>query len=483
MAAMSVKLYDTLSRSVQTLAPASGDTLRFYCCGPTVYGPAHIGNFRTFLIQDTLRRVLEVDGTPVKHVRNITDLDDKTIRRSEEEGVSLQAFTARWTEKFHKDCEALNMLPPSAEPSAVAHIPEQISLIEKLIEKGHAYAAEDGSVYFRVASFEDYGRLSRLKQRELKTQSENSAGAVNDADEYDRESVSDFALWKSRKPEDGNNYWASPWGEGRPGWHLECSAMVDSAFDGETIDLHGGGIDLCFPHHENEIAQSECAHGHDFCKHWFHSAHLMVEGEKMSKSLGNLYTLDDLREKGFSPMIVRYTLISGSYRQQLNFTFDGLHAAKSALGRIERFAETLLSKTEESPDAFNATYIRAEAPEDFGRLSKAWDALRNNLNTAACLGAIFGVIGSNPAATVDADGARALLRSLGALLYALGLELFTVEAKPVDAPANIVDLAQARWDAKKAKDFSQADALRDELLAAGWIVKDSKDGFALKPKK
>ena len=241
---MSVELYDTLSRSIQTLAPSSSDTLRFYCCGPTVYGPAHIGNFRTFLIQDTLRRVLVVDGIAVKHVRNITDLDDKTIRRSLEEGKSLIEFTAHWTEKFHADCDALNMLEPSMEPSAVAHIPQQIALVEKLIEKGNAYATDDGSVYFRVGSFEDYGRLSRLKQRELKTQTENSAGELNDADEYDRESISDFALWKSRKDGDGDNYWSSPWGEGRPGWHLECSAMVDSAFDGETIDLHGGGIDL-----------------------------------------------------------------------------------------------------------------------------------------------------------------------------------------------------------------------------------------------
>jgi cysteinyl-tRNA synthetase len=479
---MSVELYDTLSRSVQKLAPASGDTLRFYCCGPTVYGPAHIGNFRTFLIQDTLRRVLEVDGTPVKHVRNITDLDDKTIRRSQEEGKSLVEFTAYWTEKFHADCEALNMLPPSVEPSAVAHIPHQIALVEKLIEKGHAYATEDGSVYFRVGSFEDYGRLSRLKQRELKTQNENSAGELNDADEYDRESVTDFALWKSRKPGDGANYWKSPWGEGRPGWHLECSAMVDSAFDGETIDLHGGGIDLCFPHHENEIAQSECAHGHDFCKHWFHSAHLMVEGAKMSKSLGNLYTLDDLREKGFSPMIVRYTLIAGSYRQQLNFTFDGLHASQSALTRLERFAEALLTKTGETAEQFNATYVTVDAPKDFGRLAKAWDALRTNLNTAACLGAIFGVIGSNPAASLDADGARAMLRAFGSLLYALGLQLFTVEAKQVDAPEEVVALAQARWDAKQAKDWGKADEIRDALLAQGWVIKDSKDGFELEPK-
>ena len=368
---MSIELYDTLSRSIQTLAPSSSGTLRFYCCGPTVYGPAHIGNFRTFLIQDTLRRVLEVDGMAVKHVRNITDLDDKTIRRSLEEGKSLIDFTAHWTEKFHADCDALNMLEPSIEPSAVAHIPQQIALVEKLIEKGNAYATDDGSVYFRVGSFEDYGRLSRLKQRELKTQTENSAGELNDADEYDRESINDFALWKSRKDGDGDNYWSSPWGEGRPGWHLECSAMVDSAFDGETIDLHGGGIDLCFPHHENEIAQSECAHGHDFCKHWFHSAHLMVEGAKMSKSLGNLYTLDDLRDKGFSPMVVRYTLIAGSYRQQLNFTFDGLHASQSALTRFERFAEALLAKTGEASDRFNTTYVTAGAPKDFGRMAKA----------------------------------------------------------------------------------------------------------------
>ena len=293
--------------------------------------------------------------------------------------------------------------------------------------------------------------------------------------------MSDFALWKSRKPEDGDNYWTSPWGEGRPGWHLECSAMVDSAFGGETIDLHGGGIDLCFPHHENEIAQSECAHGHDFCKHWFHSAHLMVEGEKMSKSLGNLYTLDDLREKGFSPVVVRYTLIAGSYRQQLNFTFDGLHASQSALAKLERFAESLLAQTGEDSDSFNASYVSADAPEDFGRLSKAWDALRQNLNTAACLGAIFGVIGSNPAASLDAGGARALLRAFGSLLYALGLELFTIEEKRIDAPEEIVALAQQRWDAKQAKDWGKADELRDALLAQGWAVKDGKDGFELEP--
>jgi cysteinyl-tRNA synthetase len=475
-----VQLYDTLSRTIKPLEPDSGQPLRFYCCGPTVYGPAHIGNFRTFLMQDVLRRVIEVDGITVKHVRNITDVDDKTIRRSIEEGVPLQEFTTRWVDQFHADCEALNILPPDIEPSAIHHIPQQIKLIKSLVEKGHAYATDDGSVYFRVSSFENYGCLSRLKQRKLKTQSETSSGERNDADEYDRESISDFALWKSRKPEDGENYWSSPWGEGRPGWHLECSAMIHSAFNGETIDLHGGGIDLCFPHHENEIAQSECAFGQIFCKHWFHTAHLMVEGEKMSKSLNNLYTLEDLRTKGFSPMVVRYGLIAGSYRQPLNFTFDGLHAAQSALHRIERFADSLLKASGQSKNTFSH-YVGADAPEDFGILTRAWDALCNNLNTPACLGALFGVIGSNPFASLDALDARKLLKSLGTLLYSLGIQLFTDEEKAMDAPTEIIALAQERWEAKQSKNWSRADELRELLLAKGWQISDRKDGFDLNP--
>lgn len=256
--------------------------------------------------------------------------------------------------------------------------------------------------------------------------------------------------------------------------------MVESAFGGETIDLHGGGIDLCFPHHENEIAQSECARGRTFCRHWFHSAHLMVEGEKMAKSLGNLFTLDDLRDKGFSPMAIRYTLIAGSYRQQLNFTLDGLNASQSALAKMERFADTLLEKAGESRDAL-ADYVTPRAPDDFGRFAKAWEALRDNLNTAACLGAIFGVIGANPAANLDADGARSMLRAFGALLYALGIQLHTGETRKTEAPEAVVALAERRWAAKKAKDFATADALRDELLEKGWTVKDGKEGYTLDP--
>ena len=478
---MPIQLYDTQTRSLQALLPEAGEPFRFYCCGPTVYGPAHIGNFRTFLIQDTLRRILEVEGFSVQHVRNLTDLDDKTIRGAQKAGLALRKFTEQWTQKFHADCDALNCLRPSAEPSAVEHIPEQIALIKTLIEKENAYATKEGSVYFRVASFDKYGQLTQIKQEELQTQAENSGGAVNDADEYDRETVRDFALWKSHKTEDGENFWQSPWGKGRPGWHLECSAMIESAFGGKTIDLHGGGIDLCFPHHENEIAQSECAHDRALCKHWFHSAHLMVDGAKMSKSLGNLYTLDDLRAKGFNPIALRYALIAGSYRQQLNFTLDTLHAAQSALTKLERFASALLAKRGQTSKDMDA-YILPQKTEDLGRFQKAWDALSHNLNTPAALGAIFGVIGSNPVANANSETAKEMLHQFGSILYALGLRLFTVEKPALDIPKEILDLAEDRLHAKQSKDYAKADALRDALLSQGWIIKDTAEGFELEPK-
>ncbi|MDA7914582.1 cysteine--tRNA ligase, partial [Akkermansiaceae bacterium] len=265
-----------------------GKVFRFYCCGPTVYGPAHIGNFRTFVIQDVMRRVLELGGMKTKHVRNITDVDDKTIRDSVSAGMQLADFTAQWRDRFHADCVALNCLKPHIEPSAVEHIPEQVAMIEELLEKGHAYASEDGSVYFRITSFSEYGKLSRLDQRELdlgKTQNERA-----NSDEYEKDNIADFVLWKSRRDEDGDNYWSSPWGEGRPGWHLECSAMI-LKYLGRTFDLHSGGEDLVFPHHENELAQSKCSCGGEFARHWFHSTHLLVNGKKMSKSSGTLYTL------------------------------------------------------------------------------------------------------------------------------------------------------------------------------------------------
>ena len=362
-----------------------------YCCGPTVYGPAHIGNFRTFLAQDVLRRTLECAGYNVKHVRNITDVDDKTIRESQKQGLSLKEFTSRWEDKFHSDCKKLNMLPPTVEPRATEHIKEQLEMVQKLVDKGFAYPTKDGSVYFKISAFPEYGQLTGLDFEHMATQSTNSAGEANNADEYDRENVADFALWKGRKPEDGPNFWKSPWGEGRPGWHIECSAM-SSKYLGDTFDLHGGGIDLCFPHHENEIAQSQCATGKSpYVRYWFHSAHLMVEGQKMSKSLGNLYTLDQLVEKGYTPAQIRYALISGHYRQQLNFTFKGLDDAKSAMSKMKKGLDAAMEKTGVSEDEFKA-YIKPANAFANTVFEGAWKALIDDINVRGKLRAYEFVI-------------------------------------------------------------------------------------------
>lgn len=444
-----------------------------YCCGPTVYGPAHIGNFRTFLAQDVLRRVLECSGMKVRHVRNITDVDDKTIRESRRLGVSLADFTKKWTDKFHADCEKLNMLPPSVEPRATEHIAEQLEMVSKLVENGHAYAAGDGSVYFKISSDPDYGRLSGLDRRTLATQGVNSAGEANLADEYERESVSDFALWKGRKEEDGENFWKSPWGEGRPGWHIECSAM-STKYLGPTFDLHGGGVDLCFPHHENEIAQSECSSGiKPYVKYWFHSAHLMVEGAKMSKSLGNLYTLDDLLSRGYSAQQIRYALISGHYRQQLNFTFKGLDDAKSALSKLAKSLSSALKRAGMSGGDFK-NLIKPGAKLEGTVFGAAWDALCDDVNVPKALGEMF-------AALPKLGDSGENLEAFGALLYALGLDpLDGGEEEAEEAPEEIAELARQRWEAKKAKNFALADELRGKISATGWTVLDAKDGFSLK---
>ena len=461
-----MRLFDTLSRTDRELLPHDGTTFRFYCCGPTVYGPAHIGNFRTFVLQDVFRRTLETGGIRTLHVRNITDVDDKTIRDSQKAGVSLTEFTAGWTAKFHADCAKLGCLPPHIEPSAVAHIPQQIAMVEALVAKGHAYAAPDGSVYFKIASFPEYGRLSHLDTRELdlgKTQNTRA-----NADEYEKDSISDFVLWKSRRPEDGANFWKSPWGEGRPGWHLECSAMIKEYLGGD-FDLHSGGVDLIFPHHENEIAQSRCSCGGQFAAHWFHITHLLVDGGKMSKSLGNLHTLDDLRERGFSPMEVRYVLIGGHYRKPLNFTLDSLSAAREALAKMAKSARQLASR------------IGAETTfetVDFGPFQNAWDSLCNDLNTPGALGGIF--TGLRDAADLTGADAAKALAGLNRVLRALGLTLpEPEEAADADVPNDIRALAEERWQFRLAKNWAKSDELRAALAAAGWQMKDGKDGYEL----
>ena len=470
---MNVSINNTLSRQKDVLTPQT-DTFRMYCCGPTVYGPAHIGNFRTFVVQDTLRRVLECSGMKVMHVRNITDVDDKTIRESRKLSMSLKDFTKKWEDKFHSDCDRLNMLRPSVEPRATEHIAEQLDMVSKLVENGHAYVSKDGSVYFKISSFDDYGKLAGLDREHMATQSLNSAGEVNNADEYERESVSDFALWKGRKPEDGDNFWKSPWGEGRPGWHIECSAM-SKKYLGDTFDLHGGGIDLCFPHHENEIAQSECSTGKSpYVRYWFHSAHLMVEGQKMSKSLGNLYTLDDLVAKGYTPAQIRYALLSGHYRQQLNFTFKGLDDAKSALAKLSKSINSALENAKMSA----ADFQKLVAPKNnfAGTIFEpAWNTLCDDINVPRALGEIFGALPKLSGGAED-------LAALGSLLYALGIDVFAASpsSETADAPAEIVELAQMRWEAKKSKDFAKADELRKKITELGWNVLDKKDGFDIK---
>ena len=472
-----LRLHDTLTRERRDIFAADEETLRFYCCGPTVYGPAHIGNFRAFLAQDLFRRVVELSGQRTRHVRNITDLDDKTIRVSQEEGVTLQSFTERWTERFHVDARKLNLLEPHVEPSAVAHIPEQIALIETLIEKGNAYRSDDGSVYFGVASYAPYGRLSRLDTRELKT---GAGETANDADEYDKDNLSDFALWKARKPEDGDNFWDSPWGEGRPGWHLECSAM-GMKYLGESFDLHAGGVDLCFPHHENEIAQSEACTGHEFARHWFHNEHLMVEGKKMSKSLGNLYTLDDIEARGHSAAELRYALLAGQYRTKISFSFERMVEAR---GNLQRLAELAAGLGGELPDYKELCALAAADELDFGPFAGAWEALLEDLNAPAALGQLFSAIKPMEKA-IGAGGmgdeeAAAARLGLAGVVHAFGWTLPEIDkAEPGagEVPAEMAALAEQRWQAKGAKDWAEADRLRDELAAAGWVIKDGADGY------
>lgn len=467
---MELKLYNTLSRAEEVIFAADGKVFRFYCCGPTVYGPAHIGNFRTFVLQDCFRRVVEAVGIETRHIRNVTDVDDKTIRDSQKAGRTLAEFTRHWRECFEADCEALNVLAPHVIPSAVEHIPEQIALIEQLVEKGLAYQGEDGSVYFRISAFPGYGKLSGLN---LEANRANADQRLNAADEYDKENISDFALWKAWRPEDGENRWDSPWGAGRPGWHIECSAM-SMRYLGHSFDLHSGGIDLIFPHHENEIAQSEGATGEPFARHWFHVAHLRVEDKKMSKSLGNLHTLDSIIDWGYQPMDLRYVLLSGHYRQPLNFRRHSLDGARTALQRFSRLSKSL-------PTPSKAVASKRQ----WGPFQAVIEALCDDLNTARALGALHTAAGQLEKAlkanALAEDEAQAAADGLANAMQAFGFDLEKIaddsaEQELAEVPAAISQMVEEREAARKAKDWGRADALRDALHAEGWMVEDTPQG-------
>jgi cysteinyl-tRNA synthetase len=457
-----LRLFNTLTREKETFVPLQAGEVRMYSCGPTVYSHLHIGNYRTFIWSDLLRRYLEYRGLRVRQVMNITDVEDKIIRNANAAGKDIVTYTAPFIEEFHRDLAELRVRPADDYPRATAFIPQMVSLVERLNERGHTYAA-DGSTYFRVATLPGYGKLSRV---EIDTTSEYSR---IEADEYEKESARDFVLWKAKKENEPS--WPTEIGEGRPGWHLECSAMSMELL-GETFDIHTGAVDLIFPHHENEIAQSEGATGKPFVRFWIHGEHLNVDAQKMSKSLGNIYTVGEVTAMNYSPLALRYALLSVPHRTKLNFTQQSLDDAKSALARIESFLIRLDEVSASAPrDAANAD----ESGEALiGKLLADFqEAMDDDLNTAGALGAIFTFIRDANSAmdaacisAADAAGMKSAMMKIDPVL-----DIFPKLDQSIDA--EIEKLIEARNAARKARNFAESDRIRDELLARGIILEDT----------
>ncbi len=467
---MSLRFKNSLTREKEEFHPIEKGKVRMYTCGPTVYGFAHIGNFRTFMFEDLLRRYLKYKGYEVTQVMNLTDVDDKTIRDSQKEGVSLKEFTTRYTKAFFEDLDTLGIERAEVYPAATDHIAEMVAMVKELQARGLAYEVS-GNYYFRIGEFKNYGKLAHLDKANLK------AGARVAADEYEKDSVSDFALWKAWDEADGDVYWETELGKGRPGWHLECSAM-SMKYLGNHFDIHTGGIDNLFPHHENEIAQSEGATGEPFVNYWLHAEHLIVEGRKMAKSYNNFFRLRDLLDKGYSGVAVRYVLISTHYRQQLNFTFAGLDGAASALERYNGFIRHL----EEYPGGENSG---GEADAEIGRVEARFEeALDDDLNISNALAAVFDFIrdinrieAEGRLSTGERDRALAAIRKIDTVL-----NLTYQQAEPVDLDDEIEALIAERTEARKNKDFATADRIRDDLLARGIVLEDTPQGVKWKMK-
>lgn len=493
---MTLRLFNTLTGQLDPLVPSDGKTLRMYACGPTVYDYGHIGNFRTFLHIDILRRFLGLIGVPVRHVMNITDVDDKIIRNAAKQGVSVREYTKKYEQAFLEDASFLNIEKPEILARATDHINAMAEFIKKLVDSGHAYRTEDGSYYFRIATFPEYGKLSKKDFGGI------IEGARVDVDEYDKDNARDFALWKAPKP--GEASWQTEIGAGRPGWHIECSVMSTMLL-GPTFDLHAGGEDLVFPHHENEIAQSEAETGQPFAHYWFHVRFLLVEGEKMSKSLGNFYTLRDLVLKGHKPSSIRFLLASGHYRTQLNFTFEALKQAANSVERLRNFEARL--KTERFSAGPEGTMGRLARET----MEKMRAGLEDDLNTPQALGALFEMVRQANAAadagqvtTADVPILQQVLRQFEDIFAVLRDEdagkmrriLEWAKAEGREAAKELVEVAGSNGlpddqvdalvaeheRARKARDFGRSDAIRAQLAAAGIVVENTKQGVRWKRK-
>jgi cysteinyl-tRNA synthetase len=456
-----IRLSDTLSGETRPLDPIEPGHVRIYSCGPTVYGPAHVGNFRSFLFADVLVRALRARGLRVTWVMNITDVDDKIIRGAAAEGVDIGTLADRWLDRFLQDAAALRMTTPDVLPRATGHIDDMVALIGTLLERDHAYRTDDGSIFFRIASWPSYGRLARLDPETLRV------GERVEADEYAKDDVRDFALWKG--PKDGEPSWDTAIGQGRPGWHIECSAMSMRHL-GRSFDIHTGGVDLIFPHHEDEIAQSEAATGEPFVRTWMHCAHLQMSGSKMAKSTGNIARVGDLLEAGISPRALRYALISVHYRQALNYSDDSLAAAAAAIDRLDALVAALGAYREDRPD-------EADLPSVLEQAQAAFDAaLDDDLNVSAALGAVFDLvrevnrrIDARTLSTADAERVGEALRSMDRVLAVL-------PEGEAGLDAELQALLDERIVAREARDWAASDRLRDELADRGIAVEDTRDG-------
>ncbi|MDQ1404692.1 MAG: cysteinyl-tRNA synthetase [Acidobacteriaceae bacterium] len=469
-----IQLHNTLGGKIEPFVPQEAGEIRMYSCGPTVYDYAHIGNFRTFVFQDILRRFLKSRGFKMTQVMNLTDVDDRIIANAAAAGVGIREYTEKFAQAFFDDCKALSLEAPEHWTRATDNIDSMVHLIERLREKSFTYESE-GSIYYRISKFPDYGKLSNIDVAGIQ------AGARVDVDRYEKESARDFALWKA--PKEGEHFWETSIGRGRPGWHIECSAMA-MKYLGETLDIHTGGIDLAFPHHENEIAQSEGATGKHFVRYWLHAEHLLVEGEKMSKSLGNFFTLRDLFAKGHKPSALRFALASVPYRRQLNFTFDGLQQAASSVERLRNFADRLTQGKFPAGAQKSMAKRIAEAAEEFDA------GLSDDLNTARALGAVFEFVREANIAmdkgefgSEDAPAAQKFLQTFDQIFAVIEnndaqkLQALGYGQKNSNAgDAEIEKLVAERQVARQTRDFATADRIRKELEKRGIILEDSRDG-------